>query len=252
MERIYETIKFTKEGRVATLCLNRPDVLNAYNIQMRDDLWWALGVINDDPDISSVLLMGEGDRAFCAGADLTEFGTSPSPDIARQSRLARDVWSVLRTLTKPSVAALHGYVIGAGLEMALLCDIRIASTNTICSLPEVRRGISPSAGGSQTLPRVLGQPAALHLMLTGDQIDAQEALRIGLVHQILSGDDVFKAARAWAHHLSGMSPTVFGALKEAINVGMELSLSDGLHLERRLAQQIVAAAADSSGGNLEH
>ena len=252
MEKIYETLKFTKEGRVATLRLNRPAVLNAYNIQMRDDLWWALGAINDDPDISSVLLMGEGQRAFCSGADLTEFGTSPSQDIARQSRLARDVWSVLRTLSKPSVAALHGYVIGAGLEMALLCDIRLASTNTIFSLPEVRRGISPSAGGSQTLPRILGHPAALQLMLTGDQIGAQEAMRMGLVHEILSGDEVFGAARAWAHRLSGMSPNIIGALKEAVNVGMELSLSDGLHLERRLAQQVVAAAAESSGGDLEH
>lgn len=219
---------------------------------MRDDLWWALGAINDDPDISSVLLMGEGQRAFCAGADLTEFGTSPSQDIARQSRLARDVWSVLRTLTKPAVAALHGYVIGAGLEMALLCDIRLASTNTIFSLPEVRRGISPSAGGSQTLPRVLGHPGALQLMLTGDRIGAQEALRMGLVHEILSGDEFFRAARAWVHRLSEMSPTIIGALKEAVNVGMELSLSDGLHLERRLAQQTVAAAAESSGGDLEH
>lgn len=251
MEKSFETLKFIKEDRIASLSLNRPHVLNAYNTQMRDDLWAALGAIADDPDVSSLLLMGEGKRAFCAGADLTEFGTSPSQTIARRSRLDRDVWSVLLTLTKPSVVALHGYVIGAGLEMALLCDIRVASTDAIFSLPEVRRGLSPSAGGSQTVPRAIGYPAALNLMLTGDQIDAHEALRIGLVHQVFSIDQVFREARAWARRLSEISPTVIGGLKEAVNVGMELPLRAGLDLERRLARQ-VARCHEFSGGDLEY
>ncbi|MCH8088124.1 MAG: enoyl-CoA hydratase/isomerase family protein, partial [Chloroflexi bacterium] len=122
----FETIIYEVDGPLARITLNRPRVLNAYNIQMRDDLYEALTAVADDPQIRVLLIAGAGDRAFCAGADLTEFGTTPSRVVAREARYARDVWSRLRDLPCPTIAALHGYVLGSGVEMALCCDIRIA------------------------------------------------------------------------------------------------------------------------------
>ena len=121
------TVLFHKEGAVGRLVLNRPGVINAFNVQMRDDLFAALEAVRDDPDVRSVLISGAGERGFCAGADLTEFGTAPSQVIARQVRWERDLWGLFGSIDKPLVAALHGYVIGSGVEIACLCDLRIAA-----------------------------------------------------------------------------------------------------------------------------
>ena len=146
----FETLLFEKHGAVAQVSLNRPQVVNAYNIQMRDDFSEALSAVEQDPEVRALLITGEG-RGFCAGADLTEFGSAPSQVIARQVRWERDVWGQLVNLDKPVVAAVHGYCIGSGLEIALLCDLRIAATGTVFALPEVQLGMIPAAGGTQTL-----------------------------------------------------------------------------------------------------
>ena len=185
MARSFETLLFHKEAGVAHVTLDRPHVLNAYNAQMRDDLWQALEAARDDPEVGAVVLAGSGERAFCAGADLTEFGAAPSQAVARQVRFERDVWGLLLSLRAPVVAALHGYVLGAGLEMALLCDLRIASDDAEFGLPEAALGMAPAAGGSQTLPRIAGIPAALDLLLSARRIDAAEALRLGIVHRVV-------------------------------------------------------------------
>jgi len=147
----FETLLFQKDGAVAHISLNRPQVVNAYNIQMRDDFSEALSAVQLDQEVRALLITGEG-RGFCAGADLTEFGSAPSQVIARQVRWERDIWGQLVNLDKPVVAAVHGYCIGSGLEIALLCDLRIAAAGTVFALPEVQLGMIPAAGGTQTLP----------------------------------------------------------------------------------------------------
>ena len=150
------TVLLDKAGAVAVVTLNRPAVINAFNVQMRDDLYSTLEAVRDDPDVRSILITGAGDRGFCAGADLTEFGTAPSQTVARQVRWERDLWGLFLSISKPLTAALHGYVIGSGVEIACLCDIRIASENSVFRMPEAALGMVPAAGGSQTLPRTIG------------------------------------------------------------------------------------------------
>ena len=176
----FATLLFEKRGAVAHLSLNRPEVLNAYNLQMRDDFSEALAAVATDDEVKALLITGEG-RAFCAGADLTEFGTAPSQVIARQVRWQRDVWGQLAGLKQPVVTAVHGYCIGSGLEIALLSDLRIAAVRTVFAMPEVQLGMIAAAGGSQTLPRNGGTAAALDLLLTGRRIDAAEALAMRLI-----------------------------------------------------------------------
>ncbi|MCH7481616.1 MAG: enoyl-CoA hydratase/isomerase family protein, partial [Chloroflexi bacterium] len=125
------TVLFEKRGDIAVVTLNRPDALNAFSVRMRDELWEVLGAVRDDPDVRGMLLQGAGERAFCAGADLTEFGTAPSQAVARTVRWERDVWGLLLGLPKPTVAALHGYCLGSGLEMAVLCDLRVAADDAV-------------------------------------------------------------------------------------------------------------------------
>ena len=132
---IFKTIVYEKKDGIAYVTLNRPEALNVYNIQMRDDLYSVLCVIRDDPDVLVVIFKGAGEKAFCAGADLSEFLTAPSPAIARQVRWERDLWGLFLSLPQPLIAALHGYVLGSGIEMALCCDIRIASNDVKFGLP---------------------------------------------------------------------------------------------------------------------
>src|SRR3972149_95027 len=167
----FEVIIYQKQNEIGYVTLNRPQALNAYNLQMRDELYQVLAAIRDDPEVKVAILRGAGDRAFCAGADLTEFLTAPSPVIARQVRWERDVWGLFLSITKPLIAALHGYVLGSGLEMALCCDIRVASEDAQFGLPEMNFGIIPAAGGSQTLPRVIGRANALEMLLTGRRVN---------------------------------------------------------------------------------
>jgi len=230
----FATLLFSKEEAVAHISLNRPGVLNAYNIQMRDDLAEALAAVRDDPEMRALLITGQG-RAFCAGADLTEFGTAPSQVVARQVRWARDVWGQLRELEKPVVAAVHGYCIGSGLEIALLCDLRIAGGSTIFAMPEVHLGMIPAAGGTQTLPRAARPAAALDLLLTGRRIEAAEALRLGLVTRVVPEDRLAVEAGEMAQQLASLDRRLVTAVKAAWRQGPSLGLEEGLRLETRLA-----------------
>ncbi len=143
----FETVDYTKrDDGIAVLTLDRPDALNAFNVQMRDDVYEVLTAVRDDPEVRGLLVAGAGDRAFCAGADLTEFGSAPSQAIARQVRFERDVWGLWLSITKPIVAAVHGYCLGSGIEIASVCDIRIAANDTTFGMPEVGLGLIPAAG----------------------------------------------------------------------------------------------------------
>ena len=240
MTRSFETLLFHKEEGVAHITLDRPHVLNAYNTQMRDDLWLALEAVRDDPEVGAAVLAGAGERGFCAGADLTEFGGAPSQAVARKVRYERDVWGLLLSLRVPVVAALHGYVLGAGLEMALLCDLRIASDDAEFGLPEAALGMAPAAGGSQTLPRIAGVPAALDLLLSARRIDAGEALRLGLVHRVVPRERLRAEATALAERLAASPRSAMAALKEAVHRGADLPIVEALALEERLARLTLA------------
>ena len=230
----FQTVNYNKAEGIGRIFLNRPRVLNAYNMEMRDELYQVLGAVRDDPEVRVAVLQGEG-RAFCAGADLTEFGTAPSLAVARQVRWERDVWGAFLSVTKPLVAAIHGYCLGSGVEMALLCEIRVASSDAVFGLPEVSLGMIPAAGGTQTLPRTLGIPRALELLLTRRRIDAAEALRTGLVSRVVDSEALEGQVEATARHIAGLDPGAAQAVKEAVWKGMDLPLERAMDLEARLA-----------------
>lgn len=231
----FDTLIFEKAASIAYITLNRPEVLNAYNVRMRDELYQALGAIRDDPEVNVVVLKGAGDKAFCAGADLTEFLTAPSPTVARHVRWERDVWGLFLSCPRPIIAALHGYVLGSGIEMALCCDIRIASEDVQFGLPEVALGIIPAAGATQTLPRVVGRAKALEMMFFGNRIGASEALDIGLVNKVVPRSELYWAADDMARRISQFDPIVVTSIKQAVIRGLDLSLSEGLEIEWLLA-----------------
>lgn len=240
----FSTIRFSKQGRVAHLSLNRPKVLNAFNVQMRDDVWEALAAVEDDPDVGALLVTGEG-RAFCAGADLTEFGSAPSPVEAREVRWERDVWGQWWSLSKPVVTAVHGYCIGSGLEMALLSDLRLAAEGTVFAMPEVRLGMIPAAGGTQTLGRACGESAALDLLYTGRRFDAAEALRLKLITRVTRPDLLLAEAMAAATELADGDGRRAAALRSAVKSGADLSMLQGLALENRLAASLICDSRSS-------
>ncbi len=231
----FKTVTYEKHGRVAHVTLNRPDVINAFNIQMRDDLSEVLYAIRYDTDVAAVLLRGEGERGFCAGADLSEFGSAPSQHGARRARWERDVFGVLRDLPVPTIAALHGHVIGSGVELALLCDIRIAADNAVFSMPETYYGLIAAAGGTQTLPRAARQGRALDMLLAGRRLDAAEARQAGIVQRVVAPGDLAGEAQRVASDLASLAPSLFCAVKAASEAARDLPLIDGLARERRLS-----------------
>ena len=235
----FQTLLFQVHGAVAHISLNRPLVVNAYNVQMRDDFSEALATVQLDPEIRTLFITGEG-RGFCAGADLTEFGTAPSQVIARQVRWERDVWGQLVNLHKPIVAAVHGYCIGSGLEIALLCDIRLAATGTVFALPEVQLGMIPAAGGTQTLPRAIGTSRAMDLLLTGRRIESEEALSMGLITRLTPPESLRDEAWRLADKLAELPTDAVTAMKQLLRQGMDLDLPKALELESRLAARLTS------------
>ncbi|MBU2608848.1 MAG: enoyl-CoA hydratase/isomerase family protein [Chloroflexi bacterium] len=233
----FQTVIYEKNESMAYITLNRPEVLNSFNTQMRDDMYQILGAIKDDAEVAAVIIKGAGDKAFCAGADLSEFLTAPSPVIARQIRWERDVWGLFLSLPQPIIAALHGYVLGSGLELALCCDLRIAADDAQFGFPEVELGIIPAAGGTQTLPRVVGRAQALEILLTARRIDAEEACAIGLVNLVVPRAELLPAAEEMARKIASLDQNAVRLAKQAVVRGLDLPLAEGLELERRIAGQ---------------
>jgi len=237
--RPYETIRFTKRGRVAVVTLDRPKSLNAYNVAMRDDLFAVLGAIDEDPDVRVLVLRGAG-RAFSSGGDLQEFGSAPSPVVARAVRFQRDVWGRLLSLRAATLAAVHGHAVGGGMEMMLLCDLCIAASDARFALPETGLGMIPGVAGTQTLPRTVGLARALDLTLTGRTLDARSALRMGLVHRVVAPSRLVAAAMTVARRLARIEPGLVHAMRRCIRAAHDMPLADGLALERRLALALEA------------
>jgi len=231
----YENIIYEKNESIAWITLNRPKALNAVNTRMRDELFEVLPAVKMDDEVRVAIIRGAGERAFSAGADISEFGTVPSQNIGRQIRWERDLWGMFLSVQKPIIAASGGFALGAGIEMSMCCDIRIASEDSQFGLPEVNLGMVPTAGGSQTMPRLVLQGLVSEIILTGDRIDAAEALRIGLINKIVPRDELYVTAEAVANQISAFDPAIVMAAKETITRGIDLPLSEGLALERRIA-----------------
>jgi enoyl-CoA hydratase len=240
----FEVIIYEKINGVAYITLNRPRALNAYNIRMRDELYEVLGAVRDDIEIKVIILKGAGEKAFCAGADLTEFLTAPPPVFARRARFGRDVWGRFLSIDKPFIAAMHGYVLGSGIEMALCCDIRLASEDARFGLPEPGLGIIPAAGGSQTLPRTVGRAAALDMLMSGRWLTADEAWKIKLVNRVVSRDNLLTEAEKLAERIKSHDSRAVRYAKQAVVRGLDLTLDEGLKLEETLFRRLAADRAE--------
>lgn len=227
-------VRLDLDDGVLCLTLDRPERHNAYDLAMRDALHEALGVAADHPDVAAVVLAGAG-RSFCSGADLREFGSAPSQELARRVRFARDVWGRLVDCPRPVVVALHGYCLGSGLEMALLCDYRVAAADAVLGLPEIGLGMIPAAGGTQSAPRTAGLGRALALLVTGDRIDAETARRWRLVDEVVAPQEVRARALAVARRLGRLPQPAGAATRDALRRALDLPLCVGLAVERRLA-----------------
>jgi enoyl-CoA hydratase/carnithine racemase len=243
----FQTVIYDKQGEVAWLTLNRPDVLNAVNLQMRDELWTIMEAARDDPDLRVLIIKGAGERAFSAGADISEFGTAPSVVEARRARRERDLWGLMLSLPLSLVAAIHGFALGAGCEMSMCCDFRVASDDARFGLPEVSLGYIPSAGGTQLLPRTISPGVAMGMVLSGDAIDASEALRLGLVQRVVPRERLYPQAEALAHALAARPAEALRWAREAALQGLDMPLEQGLALEERLASRALASEEGATG-----
>jgi enoyl-CoA hydratase/carnithine racemase len=235
----FEVIIYEKMDNKGYITLNRPKALNAYNIKMRDELYEALTAVKDDPEVAVIILKASGEKAFCAGADLSEFLTAPPPVAARQVRFERDVWGLFLQIKKPMIAALHGYVLGSGIEMAMCCDIRVASDDARFGVPEMGLGIIPAAGGSQTIPRVVGRGYAMEMLLSGRWITAAEAKKIKIVNRVVSRAELLPSVEKLADTIRNHDWAALSYAKQAIVDGLDLPLSQGLELEARLSKLVL-------------
>ena len=232
----YQAIIFEKKDGIAKVTFNRPEVMNARNRQMRDEIVQAMTEIRNDPEIRVAILTGAGDRSFSAGRDLKEAAQEKRPIIeSRQQKLERGDTEVIANLNKPIIAAINGYALGGGLEMALACDIRVAVEEAKLGLPEVTRGMIPGSGGTQRLSRVIGLGKALELILTGAVLDAHEALRLGLVNKVVPRSELISAAEQYARKITSNGPLAVVFAKEAVRKGYEMPLEDSLRLEADLS-----------------
>lgn len=229
---------------IATITLNRPEALNAINMAMRDDLWTFIHAALLDPDVRVLIFRGEGPRAFSAGADISEFGTAPSLHESREARRQRDLWALLEDLPIPTIAALHGFCFGAGVELPLYCDLRIAAEDTRIGLPEVTLGYIPSAGGTQLMPRIAPAGAARGLILSGEPIDAQRAQSWGIVHRVVPADDLDATVDAIASRLANAHPDLTAAVKRSIRRGLDLPMSAAIQQDAQTARRLANTLSD--------
>jgi enoyl-CoA hydratase/carnithine racemase len=247
----FQTILFEARNQIALVTFNRPESMNAINRQMAQDLVDVCGRIEEAGALRIAIFTGAGDRAFSAGMDLKERSeTAFSPIERRNQKLSQKIHTQSRAIaamTKPTIAAIRGYCVGGGLEMALACDMRVAAEDAKLGLAEVRRGLIPGAGGTQRLPRVVGVAKALEICLTGDNVSGSEALRLGLVNMAVSASEVINAAEDLARRILKGAPMSVAFIKEAIRKGVELPLEEGLRLEADLSAML-ATTEDSKEG----
>ncbi len=247
----FQHLLFEVRNQIAWITFNRPEVMNAVNRQLTLDIVEACRHAEENKEIRAAVFTGAGEKAFSAGMDLKERAAGGYSLLdRRQQKLAAAIHSQTRAIaaiTKPTIAAIRGYCVGGGLEMALACDMRVAAEDAKLGLAEVRRGIIPGSGGTQRLPRLIGAGKALEMCLTGDTISGTEAYRIGLVNAAVAADAVVKTAEDLAARVLKGAPMAVAFIKEAITKGIELPLDQGLRLEADLSA-LIATTEDSKEG----
>src|SRR5881296_1607054 len=229
-----ENLLYEKKGPIAYVTLNRPKVLNALNQATWDDLRTAFEDARDDAAVRGVILTGAGDKAFIAGADISELAHVTAVEAQKSSRFGQSVLDLIENLGKPVIAAVNGFALGCGCETAMACTIRVASEHAKFGQPEVKLGLIPGGGGTQRLPRLVGKGRALQLILSGETISAQEAYRIGLVNEIVPAADLIPRAEAILQQIFANAPVAIRFSLEAVNRGLETSQAEGMALEAAL------------------
>jgi enoyl-CoA hydratase len=231
----YQEIIYEKEGELATLTFNRPQFRNALNYRAIDE---ALKVAHDaevDESVRVLILTGAGEKAFVAGADIEELRErNTMTELGRHSAQRQVLANLLETMPKPTIAAINGFAVGTGLELAMACTIRIASENAKFGQPEINLGIMPGNGGTQRLPRLVGEGHAMEMILTGELIDAQEAYRIGLVNKVVAQTELMNYVKELAKKLAAKPALAVKLAKNAVHTGLNLSLNDGIEYENKL------------------
>jgi len=227
----FENVLYEKKAGIAYVTLNRPNVLNALNTPTWTELRAAFEDARDDVAVRGVILTGAGNKAFIAGADISELAHLTAFEAEQSSRFGQDVLDLIENLGKPVIAAINGFALGGGCETAMACTIRIAVDNAKLGQPEVKLGLVPGGGGTQRLPRLAGKGRALQLILSGEMIDAQEAYRIGLINEVVPAAELISRAETILRKISSNGPIAVKFALEAVNKGLETSQSEGLLLE---------------------
>ncbi|MEY3951030.1 MAG: hypothetical protein RJB21_789 [Pseudomonadota bacterium] len=241
----YETILTSTDGRVGVITLNRPKALNALNDQLMDELGAALLSFDADSNISCIVITGS-EKAFAAGADIGMMSKYNFTDVYKSDYITKN-WETIRKVRKPVIAAVAGYALGGGCELAMMCDFIIAADNAKFGQPEIKLGIIPGAGGSQRLPRAVSKSKAMDMCLTARMMDANEAERAGLVSRVVAADRLLDETMAAAKTIGEMSLPIVMMVKESINASFESSLSEGIHFERRLFHSTFATEDQKEG-----
>ncbi|GAC1432840.1 MAG: enoyl-CoA hydratase-related protein [Terriglobales bacterium] len=243
----FENILFEKKNSIAYVTVNRPKVLNALNMATMEELRSAFTAIKDDREIRVAILTGSGEKAFIAGADVAELSKHDAVSAKEYTHRGQSVLDLIENLGKPVIACINGFALGGGCEIALACTIRLASETAKLGQPEVKLGIIPGYGGTQRLPRLVGKGMAMQLLLAGEMINAQEALRIGLVNEVTPAPELLPRAEALAQKIIANAPLAVQYAMEAVNKGLDMSLSEGLYLEATIFG-ICCATEDKTEG----
>jgi enoyl-CoA hydratase len=231
---VFENLLLAREGAVAVVTISRPKVLNALAAATLDELRHAVVQLTHDDGVRAVVITGAGEKAFVAGADIREIAAQRPGEAREYARRGQHVFDLIENMGKPVIAAINGFALGGGCELALACTLRVAADTARFGQPEVNLGIIPGFAGTQRLARLVGKGVALDLMLTGRQIDAAEALRIGLVNRVVQAADLMTDARALAGVLAAKAPVAMRYIIEAVNHGFDAPLADAQHLESAL------------------
>ncbi|HVB37772.1 MAG TPA: enoyl-CoA hydratase-related protein [Vicinamibacterales bacterium] len=243
----FETLLVERDGGVATVTFNRPKVLNALNTQTMDELRHAMLELRHDADVRCIILTGAGDKAFVAGADINELAVQTPTSGKEHALRGQHVLELIETLGKPVVAAINGYALGGGCELAMACTLRIAADTAKLGQPEINLGLLPGYAGTQRLTRLIGRGRAMELILTGRQITAEEAREIGLVSQVVPAAGLMEAARKLAGKLAASAPVAMRYIIEAVNKGPEMAFADACVFEATLFG-LVASTEDMREG----
>jgi enoyl-CoA hydratase len=233
--KTFETLLYAVDSQIATVTLNRPQKHNAQNDTLRREMYQVFSDLSIDEDVKVVVVTGAGEKAFSAGADISEFVAPASPTQLRERRKRLEYRAMMEKCPQPIIAAINGFALGGGLELALACDIRIAAENATLGLTEINLAIIPGGGGTQRLPRLIGKGKALEMILTGARVPAAEALRLGIVERMVPAGEALKAAVELARTIAEKAPIALRYAKESVVKGIGMSLEDGLRLEGDLS-----------------